>query len=217
VVGVAEFASPSGVLAVTIDPSGEFRPQLGRRHWIDEARRLFVEKGVAAVKIDALARRLHVTRGSFYWHFEGRDDLLAALLADWQERATAPFARAFADARGTPAQRVLAFFEVWLDAGRFDPDLDSAMRDWARTSPEIDRAVRAVDTDRLGWLGRLYVGLGFGESEAEIRARVVYYHQVGYYALRITETHDYRRRLLPTYFRVLTGAEMPISTDQDES
>jgi AcrR family transcriptional regulator len=202
---------------VSSDSSGEIRPQLGRRDWIDEARRLLVEGGIAAVKVDGIARRLDVTRGSFYWHFGGREDLLDALLADWRERAQDPFARTFAEAQGTPEQRIRAFFEVWLDEARFDPDLESAMRDWARTSPVVDRAVREVDTDRLGWLSRLYAALGFGALEADVRARVVYYHQVGYYALRIAESGEERRKLFPTYFRVLTGARLPISNDPDES
>lgn len=202
---------------MSISPTDEPRSSLGRRDWIDEARRLLVEKGVAEIKIDALARRMSVTRGSFYWHFAGREDLLAALLDDWRERAVAPFAQSAAGKEEAPAARVLAYFRVWLDPERFDPDLDSAMRDWARTSSEVDRAVRAVDAARLGWLGQLFAELGFPQPEAEVRARIVYYHQVGYYALRIGEPEELRQALFPTYFRVLTGSEMPISPDPDDS
>ncbi|WP_165498188.1 TetR/AcrR family transcriptional regulator [Siculibacillus lacustris] len=189
------------------------RPALTRRAWIDEARRVLVDKGVGEIKIDALARRLAVTRGSFYWHFAARDDLLDALLDDWRDCALAPFARVVAEVRGRPERRLLAYFEVWLDTARYDPDHDAAVRDWARGSAAVDAAVRAVDGARIAGLATLFAELGCSAIEAEVRARIVYYHQVGYYALRIAEPDDLRRRLLPTYFRVLTGVDMPADDD----
>ena len=69
--------------------SGERRPRqrnpraLERQDWIDAARRMLTAKGVERVRVDALARTLRITRGSFYWHFSSRKALLDALLADW--------------------------------------------------------------------------------------------------------------------------------------
>jgi AcrR family transcriptional regulator len=56
---------------------------LARRDWIDAGLELLVGKGVDHVKITRLADALGVTRGSFYWHFKDRDDLLSALVEDW--------------------------------------------------------------------------------------------------------------------------------------
>lgn len=48
-----------------------------------------------------------------------------------------------------------------------------------------------------------------GPTEALVRARASYYHQVGYYALGIRQTPEERAALMPMYFRVLTGFPMP--------
>jgi AcrR family transcriptional regulator len=210
--------APRAEAALTRPAPDESRIVLDRQRWIDEARDVLAAEGIAEIKIDALARRLGVTRGSFYWHFDGRDDLLAALLDDWRERAVAPFLGVVEESEGRPApQRMAAIFEVWFDAARFDAHLESAMRDWARISTEVDDAVRTVDAHRVACLRVLFTALGHSSAEAEVRARITYFHQVGYYALRIAEPEDLRRSLLPIYFRVLTGVEMPCSTDQDYS
>ena len=62
---------------------------------------------------------------------------------------------------------------------------------------------------RLDILRGLFLALAFPKIEADIRARVMYYHQVGYYALRLRETIDYRRSVFPTYFKVLVGVPFP--------
>jgi hypothetical protein len=69
--------------------------------------------------------------------------------------------------------------------------------------------VRQVDETRVDILRRLFLALDYPKIEADIRARVMYYHQVGYYELRLRETIDYRRSVFPTYFKVLVGASFP--------
>ena len=57
---------------------------LSRESWIAAALSVLEKRGIAAVKIDALAKRFRVTRGSFYFHFSGLDDLREALLETWR-------------------------------------------------------------------------------------------------------------------------------------
>jgi hypothetical protein len=47
--------------------------------------------------------------------------------------------------------------------------------------------------------------MGLGPDESLVRARVVYFHQIGYYALAIDESIEERVRLAPFYNEVLTG------------
>src|SRR5215467_13391709 len=65
------------------------RTQLSAQDWTDAALRALADGGVAAVRIDVLARGLGVTRGSFYWHFADRDALLRAALDQWEQAVTA--------------------------------------------------------------------------------------------------------------------------------
>ncbi|PWC44723.1 TetR/AcrR family transcriptional regulator [Azospirillum sp. TSO22-1] len=187
---------------------GAAAERLSRADWIAAARRALVEGGIAEVKVDRLAARIAVTRGSFYWHFRSRAELLDALLEEWRHANVEPFLRVEAG-EAPPLLRLKRFVGVWLGADAFDPDLDSAMRDWARGSKRVAALVRAADATRTDVLRRIFQALGYGPDEAEVRARVTYYHQVGYYALGIVESRKVREALFPAYFKVLSGFDPP--------
>ena len=63
-------------------------PTLTASGWAEAALQLIAEKGLSALTVSALADRLGVTKGSFYWHFVGRSELLAAALDRWKQRTT---------------------------------------------------------------------------------------------------------------------------------
>ncbi|MEM9911878.1 MAG: helix-turn-helix domain-containing protein, partial [Pseudomonadota bacterium] len=62
--------------------------RLSQDDWLSAALALLMESGVEAVQITVLARKLGVTRGSFYWHFASRDALLDALIDHWRRQNT---------------------------------------------------------------------------------------------------------------------------------
>lgn len=183
--------------------------RLGREDWIEAARQALIRAGVGEVKVDRLARDLKVTRGSFYWHFKDRDDLLSSLLMSWGRSNTEPFQRVLRFDTANPVMQYRRFVEVWIRATEFDPAYDSAVRDWARNAPETAALVARADEARMAVLRTIFARMGYDAVEAEVRARITYYHQVGYYALSIVESQRLRRTLLPTYFRVLAGVPMP--------
>jgi AcrR family transcriptional regulator len=178
---------------------------LSRQDWIDAARRMLIAKGVERVRVDGLARALEITRGSFYWHFAGRKALLDAVLQDWRVRNTDPFLAVAADDRRSAAERFRALVDIWLDETDYDPAYDAAIRDWARTSAGVAQLVRRVDRQRIDMLAKICRDHGHEPLQAEIRARITYFHQVGYYALGLKESGKTRRRLAPIYTRVLLG------------
>jgi hypothetical protein len=95
--------------------------------------------------------------------------------------------------------------ELWLEERRYDPRWDAAVRDWARTSPAVARTVARVDELRIGIIRAMFLDMGYDEVEALIRARITYYHQVGYYTIAPRQSPPERRRLAPVYVRLLTG------------
>jgi len=181
---------------------------LGRMQWLDAARSALIEGGIERVKVDVLAKTLGVTGGSFYWHFRDRPELLAALLEHWRSANSAPWFDAVACAGDDPLAQFEAIVAMWIDEIDFSPAYDSAVRDWARTSPEAEAAVREVDARRIELLAGIFRGFGYERRRAHVRARVTYFHQVGYYALRIIETRAQRRRLKPLYYESLLGADV---------
>lgn len=183
-------------------------PRLRREDWLEIAREALVEGGISSVRVERLAKSLGVTRGSFYWHFDGRGELVKALLEWWEQEATAPFEEILLERPENPMDSFLALCELWLEEERYKPVHDAAVRDWGRTSAEAARAVRRVDKRRIELIQRIFEDFGYAGDEAFIRARVVYFHQVGYYTLGLLEDEEERRGLLPLYTKVLTGRDL---------
>ena len=181
---------------------------LARTDWIRAAKALLVAEGIDAVKVTRLADALGVSRGSFYWHFQDRADLLDALLGLWERQNTRAVVDAV-DAALDLTSGILGLFDVWVDADRFDPALDAAMRDWARRSAKVREAVETADDARIHGIAGLFTRSGYDPTEAFIRARIIYFTQIGYYALGIRETPGRRMSYLESYFEGFTGRKLP--------
>jgi AcrR family transcriptional regulator len=184
----------------------QLRPRLGREDWIAAARAVLLVGGVNGVKIGHLAKRLGTSRVGFYWHFTSRVDLLRDLLKLWESATTAPFEDALKRSRDAdPIEDLLTILGVWVEETDFSPAFDRAVRDWARSSREAAAAVGRVDARRIEILHKIFKDLGFHDLEALVRARITYYHQVGYYALDEHEPRDLRRDRIPLNCKILSG------------
>lgn len=186
-------------------PKKDRAERLGRMDWIAAAREALIKGGVHAVKIDLIANRLKITRGSFYWHFKNRAEVLAALIELWESQNTGPFEEIAKRADIGAPEKYLAMAKLWLEEKAFDWQFDSAMRDWARSSRVVARKLAAIDDLRMKLFEQVFIEMGYPPYEAGIRARVTYYHQVGYYTLGIREDQRARREMFPMYLRILAG------------
>jgi AcrR family transcriptional regulator len=183
------------------------RRPLGRDIWLDTARQALIEDGTAGIEINKLAKRLGSSRGGFYWFFTDRAQLLAELLAYWERTSTILFKRILQLPGKNGMDKYLAMTNLWVDEKEYDPKWDGAIRDWARTSEHVHRAVIRVDQKRIAVLEQIFNEIGYAGKEAHIRARVMYYHQVGYYAMGVRESKRERRALIPYYRKALTGRD----------
>jgi AcrR family transcriptional regulator len=181
------------------------RPTLSREDWLNAAITVLEKHGIANVKIDRLSKQLKVTRGSFYFHFQGLKDLLASMVDEWRIRNCLPFQQ-LADQEVENGQ---VFFDtvvsIWVRENPFSPKLDLAIRDWSRSAPALAREVSAIDDLRIGLLTRAFSTMGYSEDESVVRARITYFHQIGYYALSFKEKLEDRLRYQPLYGEVLVG------------
>jgi AcrR family transcriptional regulator len=174
------------------------------REWIEIARQVLVEEGVAAVKIDRLARIAGVTRGGFYWRFKSREELLEALIEDWRDTNTAPLLRVLAEPGNLP-ERLGRLADLYIAESEFSWSYDRAVRAWAMLSPAVSEVVHAIDQVRIDAIRQIFADAGHSGEEALVRARITYFHQVGYYAADIRESLSRRQELRGIYLRVLTG------------
>ncbi len=178
-----------------------------REDWMNLARETVISEGVEAVRVLAIGQKLNVSRSSFYWYFKSRQDLLDQLLDYWRNNNT----RFIVEQAGRPAasitQAVLNVFECWLDESLFNPRLDFAVRAWSRQSAEVHRIVAEEDDMRVDAIRAMFSRHGYADMEAFVRARVLYFTQIGYYSLDIVEPVSNRLSLTPAYLLTLTGKE----------
>ncbi len=182
-------------------------PQLSREDWIVGGLRVLIDDGIEAVQITRLARDLEVTRGSFYWHFKSRKELLTALLEEWSARNTGVMVDVLKSAN-TLDDGVLDLFSVWVGHSRFSFELDQAIRDWGRRDEVVREILSKEDDDRVNAIAAFYERHGFAHPESFIRARVIYFTQLSYYALDISEPMDKRVSYLAAYFQCFTGRDI---------
>jgi AcrR family transcriptional regulator len=146
-------------------------PMLTAADWVEAALQLIAEKGLSALTVSALAARLGVTKGSFYWHFQARSDLLAAALERWQGRATTEAIRGL-DAVTDPRRRL----ELMLDAASQPPrsrSLYAALAE-AAEDPAVRKVLNRVASARIAYLETCYRELGLSDSLARSHALFAY-------------------------------------------
>ena len=153
--------------------------RLGADDWITAGLDVLVESGVTAVKILPIAKRLGVTRGSFYWHFKSREALLGCLLEAWEGKNTRAILRAAATP-GTLIDRYIALSRLWLGWSDFDPRLDVAVREWSRRDPAVLKKLRAADEQRVAALAQMIEPEGHEPAMTQFRARTLYRMQMGW-------------------------------------
>ena len=178
--------------------------RLGRDAWLFAARDALITGGIDAVKIDRLATTLTAKRGSFYHHFQNREALLTELLGHWQVNNTLAYETAIDVNNHNGRKELDTINNIWLEDS-VDPKYDAAIRDWARTDEKVAKAVREVDERRISILQSIYTDLGYEGDNALVRARIAYFHQVGYLTLGLNEDVARRQALAPIYLEVLLG------------
>jgi AcrR family transcriptional regulator len=144
-------------------------PPLGRKDWIEAAIAMLAEDNVEALRVDTLAEKLGVTKGSFYWHFEGRDDLLFAVLDEWRLRMTSEIQSLILDRSGTAWERLERLLRIAISARPDVPGgpFETTLRDWARRNPKVAGVVREVDAERVRFLRQLYREAGLDGSDVD--------------------------------------------------
>ena len=183
------------------------RKQLQRIDWLQQALDIFVAEGIDAVRITRLADDLDVTRGSFYWHFENRKELIDALVDYWKRKNTPAITQAIERAESLE-QGILQFFEISVHPSRFDARLDLALREWARRSDAIRLEVDHEDSLRIKSIQTFFARFEYPLPDALIRARVLYFATIGFNALEVHESLAIRLGYTEAYFECFTGKKI---------
>jgi len=139
--------------------------------WSEAALHLIAESGLSAVTVETVANRLGVTKGSFYWHFRGRSELLAAALGMWEQRTTTDIIKGLE--METSARRRLEFL---LQAASQPPRPRSMVAALAEglADPIVKDVLTRVTSARIGYVEACYRELGAAPALARSKAVFAY-------------------------------------------
>ena len=158
---------------------------LTKTDWINAGWILMANQGVAAVKVEVLARQLKVSKGSFYWHFKNRKELLAGILQRWEHETLWLIEES--QKESTPEKQLIKMFALAEELCNL-PDPETAIFIWANQEPAVQERVRIVETKRVDYLNQLLQNYGFSETEARHKAEIGYFAFMGFWERKERDT-----------------------------
>ena len=166
---------------MTSRKTGVADERLSATDWEAAALDALAEAGLGGVAVEPLARRLGVTKGSFYWHFADREALLKAALSRWEASHTERVIASLAGVR-EPRERLARLLGLALAGGPWDR-IHIALSN--ANHPLVRDALARVTHRRLAYLESCYVDLGRPRAEARRSALLAYAVYVGLVHLRL--------------------------------
>lgn len=158
----------------------EPKTRLSATDWEEAALTVLAEGGLGAVAVESLARRLGVTKGSFYWHFATREALLQAALERW-ERADERGLQASLEASTDPRERLRELIRQVSHKHPSHAVFAALIK--AIDQPLIRPLIERVSQRRLAFVTEAFHQAGFDEAAAANRARLAYSAYVGFVQL----------------------------------
>ncbi|WP_309103568.1 TetR/AcrR family transcriptional regulator [Microbacterium sp.] len=154
-----------------------------RDRWLNEGVLVLAEEGAVGIRIDRIAARLGLSKGSFHHHFDGAGGYKRALLAHVEQISTAALSEAIAEAEREDDARVILERLTELvgsrDSGLYRPKLDVAVRAWANSDADARAAQARIDAARIGALQRVWRPHVSTDAEARRAALLPYLLAVG--------------------------------------
>ena len=175
---------------------------LNREDWQLRALEILAAEGIQGVKVERVAQALGATKGSFYWHFKNREDLLKSMLDYWKTQLTGEIIKDTKALQVGPEER-LAFLMRAIEDQNLNA-FELAVRAWSAFDPLAKGVVREVDELRLGYLNGLFREMGFRGADCELRARLFMNYEVAGPSILADPGENRRRRLAKLLHRLLT-------------
>jgi len=192
--------------------------KLSRDEWIKAATQVLSTSGIDQVRVDRLAKKLKITRGSFYHHFESRMDLLEGILKSWRLRATEDVINRLQSGGDTPLEQIIYLLNLPIKgAGAIEAaSIEISIRAWARRDNMAREAVEEVDKYRLSFIKRIFKDLGHSDVRANDLANLVYAYIVSMSLIHFDNHYEERRKMAERIAEFLTSNCPIISCPQRE-
>ncbi|MFT6397273.1 MAG: AcrR family transcriptional regulator [Bradymonadia bacterium] len=158
--------------------------RLDRNQWIQAAFDALCDGGADALRVEPLAKRLGVTKGSFYWHFPNRRSLHEAMLEAWEDIGTSAIIDVVDAKAADPAGRVRALAHLTMTLPGRGAAIEASLRSWAANDSEVATVLKRVDGRRVGYVVDLLKAHGLTTERARTRAELLYRAVIGEFAWR---------------------------------
>jgi AcrR family transcriptional regulator len=155
---------------------GRGRTRIDATGWVDAGLEILRTESIEHVKVERLAARLGISKGSFYWHFKNKADLHAAILQRWKENSLIEVVEALQKPSISASERLKRLLELsfWSADIPRAADLDLAIRGWARRFAPARLAVAQFDAMRIEFIQKIFLKMDFSPQDAEARAHLAY-------------------------------------------
>lgn len=153
------------------------KSKLSREDWIKAAGIFLANKDISSLKVEVLAKELKLSKGSFYWHFRDRADLLVAILSYWQE--ITDWLISEASKENDAKKRLIKLFSLIDSVGAANSP-EQAILLWTRQNKEVAEVVKDVEAKRIQFLTKIFLDYGFKADIAKARAETSYLAFLGY-------------------------------------
>jgi AcrR family transcriptional regulator len=164
-----------------------------RGAWIEAAQQALGAGGPEAVRVEALAASLGVSKGGFYWHFKDRQALLDEMLDSWEQTVVGDVIASLESQPAGSRAKLQQLFEL---ASTVDFAVELALRDWARRDREVAVRLRRIDSRRMEYLRSLFGGFCADENDVEARSMLAFSLFIGSYFIAATHGDKSRAEVL---------------------
>jgi len=178
--------------------------------WVKASFRALSAGGPQAIKVEAIAKALKVSKGSFYWHFKDVSALKADMLRHWLQVATHDIISDVSDNGLGPKEQLRRLVDI-ATSEKNEPYggalAEAAIRDWARYDENAAATLKVVDAARRQFLRMLFEKSGVPPAQCVSYANILYAALIGLEQLSHTAAPEWKNDLSALLALLLRDAE----------
>ncbi|PCI87996.1 MAG: hypothetical protein COB24_04475 [Hyphomicrobiales bacterium] len=150
--------------------------------WIEAGFQMLSEGGIDSVRVDRISKKIGLTRGSFYWHFKNRAELLDAMLELWYQKSTNDIIELIEQEKTNPNNQLSALLNLTakdVDAKYGGKFTEMAIRIWSKSSPKAADIIKQIDLERVKFVNKLLNEMNVEPALASFLAEIIYNAYIG--------------------------------------